>query len=82
MRASMMQIRKEVQTFIVATEQLYKALAGGKSLNVHEAEAVECCMVELLAKGHGGQFPDLISRSPGASLRFPTRTGGVHNRRA
>jgi hypothetical protein len=47
------QIRQEVQKFIVATEQLYKFLAGGKSLTVHEVEAVSCCMHELLAKGSG-----------------------------
>jgi hypothetical protein len=49
------QIRPEVQQFIVATEQLYKFLAGGKSLTVHEVEAVSCCMHELLAKGSGDE---------------------------
>jgi hypothetical protein len=51
MRENSTQIRQEVQKFIVATEQLYKFLAGGKSLTVHEVEAVSCCMQELLAKG-------------------------------
>ena len=55
MRENPTQIRQEVQKFIVATEQLYKFLAGGKSLTVHEIEAVSCCMHELLAKGSGDE---------------------------
>ena len=55
MRENTTQIRPEVQKFIVATEQLYKFLAGGKSLTVHEVEAVSCCMHELLAKGSGDE---------------------------
>ena len=53
MRENSTQIRQEVQTFIVATEQLYKFLAGETSLTVHEVEAVSCCMHELLEKGSG-----------------------------
>ena len=55
MRENSTQIRQEVQKFLVATEQLYKFLAGGKSLTVHEVEAVSCCMHELLAKGSGDE---------------------------
>lgn len=55
MRENSTQIRKEVQEFIVATEQLYKFLAGGESLTAHEAEAVNCCMDELFAKGSGDE---------------------------
>ena len=55
MRENSSQIRQEVQKFIVATEQLYRFLAGGKSLTVHEVEAVSCCMHELLAKGSGDE---------------------------
>ena len=55
MRENSTQIRQEVQKFIVATEQLYKFLAGGQSLTVHEVEAVSCCMHELLAKGCGDE---------------------------
>lgn len=51
MREGCMQIRNEVQKFIVASEQLYKVLAEGQSLNVHEAETVRCCVDELLAEG-------------------------------
>ena len=55
MRENSTQIRQEVQKYIVATEQLYKFLAGGNSLTVHEVEAVSCCMHELLAKGSGDE---------------------------
>jgi hypothetical protein len=55
MREDSTQIRQEAQKFIVATEQLYKFLAGGNSLTVHEVEAVSCCMHELLAKGSGDE---------------------------
>ena len=55
MRENSTRIRQEVQKFIVATEQLYKFLARGKSLTVHEVEAVSCCMHELLAKGGGDE---------------------------
>ena len=46
-----MPIRKEVQAFLAASEQLYKVLAQGQSLNVHEAATVRCCLDELLAEG-------------------------------
>ena len=55
MRENSTQIRQEVQKFIVATEQLYKFLARGTSLTVHEVEAVSCCMHELLAIGSGDE---------------------------
>ena len=55
MRENSSKIRHEVQKFIVATEQLYKFLAGGKPLTVHEVEAVSCCMHELLAVGSGDE---------------------------
>ena len=55
MRENSTQIRQEVQTFIIATEQLYKFIAEGKSLTAHEVEAVSCCMHELLAKGSGDE---------------------------
>lgn len=70
MRESSTKIRKEVQAFIIATEHLYKSLARGKSLNVHEAEAVDCCMDELLAKGSGDQLTGRASRSFGERLRL------------
>jgi hypothetical protein len=68
MRENSMQIRQEVQKFIVATEQLYKFLAGGKSLTVHEVEAVSCCMHELLAKGSGDEATVRAFRALGDRL--------------
>ena len=68
MRENSTQIRQEVQKFIVATEQLYIFLAGGKSLTVHEVEAVSCCMHELLAKGSGDETTVHIFRALGDRL--------------
>jgi hypothetical protein len=68
MRENSMQIRQEVQKFIVATEQLYKFLDGGKSLTVHEVEAVTCCMHELLAKGSGDEATVRAFRALGDRL--------------
>jgi hypothetical protein len=68
MRENSMQIRQEVQKFIVATEQLYKFLAGGKSLTVHEIEVVSCCMHELLAKGSGDEATVRAFRALGDRL--------------
>jgi hypothetical protein len=68
MRENSTQIRQEVQKFIVATEQLYKFLAGGKSLTVHEVEAVSCCMHELLAKGIGDEATVRAVRALGDRL--------------
>jgi hypothetical protein len=47
MRENCMQIRKEVQEFITASERLHRILSGGPSLNVHEAETVQCCLDQL-----------------------------------
>lgn len=68
MRENSTQIRQEVQKFIVATEQLYKFLAEGKSLTVHEVEAVSCCMHELLAKGSGDEATVRAFRALGDRL--------------
>ena len=68
MRENSTQIRQEVQNFIVATEQLYKFLAGGKSLTVHEVETVSCCMHELLAKGSGDEATVRVFRALGDRL--------------
>jgi hypothetical protein len=68
MRENSTQIRQEVQKFIVATEQLYRFLAGGKSLTVHEVEAVSCCMHELLAKGSGDEATVRAFRALGDRL--------------
>ena len=68
MREHSTQIRQEVQKFIVATEQLYRFLAGGKSLTVHEVEAVSCCMHELLAKGSGDEATVRAFRALGDRL--------------
>jgi hypothetical protein len=70
MRENSTQIRQEVKRFIVATEQLYKFLAGGKSLTVHEVEAVNCCMHELLAMGSGDKATVRASRAFGDRLRL------------
>ncbi len=68
MRENSTQIRQEVQKFLVATEQLYKFLAGGKSLTVHEVEAVSCCMHELLAIGSGDEATVRAFRTLGDRL--------------
>jgi hypothetical protein len=68
MRENSTQIRQEVQKFIVATEQLYKFLDGGKSLTMHEVEAVTCCMHELLAKGSGDEATVRAFRAMGDRL--------------
>ena len=68
MREKSTQIRHEVQKFIVATEELYKLLAGGKSLTVHEVEAVSCCMHELLAVGSGDEATVRAFRALGDKL--------------
>ncbi len=46
-----MPIRKEVRAFLAASEQLYKILSEGQSLNVHEAVTIRCCLDELLTEG-------------------------------
>jgi hypothetical protein len=68
MRENSTQIRQEVQKFIVATEQLYKFLAEGKCLTVHEVEAVSCCIHELLAKGSGDEATVRAFRALGDRL--------------
>ena len=68
MRENSTRIRQEVQKFIVATEELYKFLAGGKSLTVHEVEVVSCCMHELLAIGSGDEATVRAFRALGEKL--------------
>ena len=68
MRENSSQIRPEVQKFIVATEQLYKFLARGTSLTVHEVETVSCCMHELLAEGSGDEATVRAFRALGDKL--------------
>ena len=70
MRENSAQIRQEVQQFIIATEQLYKFLAGGKSLTVHEVEAISCCMHELLAIGSGDEAIVRATKAFGDRLRL------------
>jgi hypothetical protein len=43
--------RKEVQAFVVASEELYRLLSHGDSLSVGERETVMCCLDELHAQG-------------------------------
>lgn len=60
--------RKEVQAFIIASEQLYKLLAGGGTLNVWEAETIRCCLDELLVR----TTEDMVSQpAPSPDMWFP-----------
>jgi len=40
-------IKKEIQDFIIASENLYRLLAHSESLTCHEAEILRCCLEEL-----------------------------------
>lgn len=40
-------IKKEIQDFIIATEQLYRHLSDERTLTCHEAEILRCCLEEL-----------------------------------
>ena len=40
-------IKKEIQDFIIATENLYRLLAHSENLTCHEAEILRCCLEEL-----------------------------------
>lgn len=71
MRENSTQIRQDVQKFIVATEGLYKLLDEGKSLTVHEVEAINCCIHELLAKGSGDEATVRAFRALGDRLLSP-----------
>ena len=40
-------IKKEIQDFIIASENLYRLLAHREALTCHEAEILRCCLEEL-----------------------------------
>ena len=40
-------IKKEIQDFVIASENLYRLLAHKESLSCHEAEILRCCLEEL-----------------------------------
>ncbi len=68
--------RKEVQAFILASEQLYKLLAGGGTLNVWEAETIRCCLDELLVR----TTEDMVSPgAPSPGMWFPRVVRGETN---
>jgi hypothetical protein len=46
-------IKKEIQEFIIATENLYRLLSDSKTLTCHEVEIIRCCMEELCTTGDG-----------------------------
>jgi hypothetical protein len=42
-----LQIKKEIQEFVIASENLYRLLSSNKALTSYEAEILRCCMEEL-----------------------------------
>ena len=49
----LLMIKKEIQDFIIATENLYRLLSDSKTLTCHEVEIIRCCMEELCTTGDG-----------------------------
>lgn len=46
-REAALPIKKEIQEFIIATENLYRLLSDSKTLSCHEVEILRCCLEEL-----------------------------------
>jgi hypothetical protein len=47
-REAALPIKKEIQEFIIATENLYRLLSNNnKALSCHEVEILRCCLEEL-----------------------------------
>jgi hypothetical protein len=46
-REATLSIKKEIQDFIIATENLYRLLSHSEALTCHEAEILRCCLEEL-----------------------------------
>ena len=46
-REAALPIKKEIQEFIIATENLYRLLSDSKALSCHEVEILRCCLEEL-----------------------------------
>ncbi len=46
-RGAALPIKKEIQDFVIATEQLYRRLSHERTLTCHEAEILRCCLEEL-----------------------------------
>ena len=42
-----LQIKKEIQEFVIASENLYRLLSSNEALTSYEAEILRCCMEEL-----------------------------------
>lgn len=49
-RKAVLQIKKEVQEFIIASEGLYRLFSKGDTLSCHESEILSCCLDELVKR--------------------------------
>ena len=61
MKEAALPIKKEIQDFIIATENLYRLLrSSGCTLTCHEVEILNCCLEEISA----------MDRPPGTGRRI------------
>lgn len=75
-----MQIKKEVQQFIIASEGLYRLFSQGEPLSCHEAEILNCCMDELIKRRSPFRPPSRLSTrlTHAPSLPPPILARGLH----